>query len=183
MNLEERFKKEIVPDLQEKLGVSNALAVPRPEKIVVNMGIGAAKDDEDLLEEAKRELTHITGQTPNIRRAKYSEAGWGITKGDPIGLAVTLRGSRMWSFLDKVVKAALPRVRDFQGVKRDAFDGHGNYSLGFRDHTVFPEMDADEVDRSKGMQVTIVTSTENDGEGYALLKALGFPFQKDEERD
>ncbi|MEA2020495.1 MAG: 50S ribosomal protein L5 [Patescibacteria group bacterium] len=180
MNLEERFEKEIVPELQENLDISNILAVPRPKKVVVNMGIGEAKDDKDLLEEARRELAQITGQVPNVRRAKHSEAGWGITKGDPIGLAVTLRGTRMWSFLDKIVKAALPRVRDFQGVKKTAFDGHGNYSLGFKDHTIFPEMDADEVDRSKGLQVTIVTSTESDQEGYALLSALGFPFIEEE---
>ncbi len=180
MRLKERFEEEIVPKLQDDLELLNPLAVPRPEKVVVNMGIGEAKDDEELLEEARKELAQITARAPNVRRAKRSESGWGITKGDPIGLAVTLRNEQMWAFLGKVIKAALPRVRDFQGVKRTAFDGHGNYSLGLKDHTVFPEMDSDEVDRSKGLQVTIVTNTESDEEGYELLKALGFPFQKED---
>ncbi len=181
MDLKTQFENEISAELAKELSVPNAMAVPVPEKVVLNMGIGEAKSDEKLLEEAKNELTAIAGQAASVRRAKKSESGWAITKGDPIGVAVTLREKKMWGFLEKLVRVAFPRVRDFQGLKKESFDGHGNYSVGFQDHTVFPEMDPDEVDRSKGMEVTIVTSTESDEEGYALLKALGFPFQEDAE--
>ena len=183
MSLKAQFEKEIRKPLSEELDISNPMAVPVPEKVVLNMGIGDAKDDEKLLEEAQKELSAIAGQAVNVRKAKKSESGWAITKGDPIGVAVTLRGEKMWGFLEKLIRVAFPRVRDFQGVRKESFDGHGNYSVGFQDHTIFPEMNPDEVDRSKGLEVTVVTNTESDEEGYALLKALGFPFQEEEDKD
>jgi large subunit ribosomal protein L5 len=180
MNLKNTFENEIRSELAEKLELDSPMAIPVPEKVVLNMGIGEAKDDEKLLEEAKKELSLIAGQSVNVRKAKKSESGWAITKGDPIGVAVTLRGQLMWGFLEKLIRVAFPRVRDFQGISKESFDGHGNYSVGFQDHTVFPEMNPDDVDRSKGLEVTVVTSTDNDEEGYALLKALGFPFQDED---
>jgi len=180
MTLKEQFEKEIIPRLMKELSVSNPLAVPRPLKIVVNMGIGEAKNDESLLEEAQRELSLIAGQCPNVRRARKSEAGWSIRAGDPIGLAVTLRGARMWGFLNKIIRVVLPRVRDFRGLSKNSFDGHGNFSIGFQSHMVFPEVNPDEVTRPKGLEVTIVTSTDSDEEGYTVLKALGMPFKKDQ---
>jgi len=179
MRLEERFEKEIVPQLMEELGVSNPLAVPRPQKIVINMGLGEAKNDAALLSEAESELASICGQRPNVRRARKSEAGWSIRKGDPIGLAVTLRGVRMWDFLEKLVRVALPRVRDFRGIERDSLDGKGNISIGLEEHLVFPEIDPNEVSRAKGLEVSIVTSARDDEEGFKLLKALGMPFKEE----
>lgn len=179
MVLKDRFKKEIVPKLMKELGVTNLLAVPRPLKIVVNMGIGEAKDNKALLEEAQQELSLIAGQYPNVRRAHRSEAGWTIRAGDPIGLAVTLRRDRMWGFLNKLIRVALPRVRDFRGLNRESLDGRGNFSIGFGDHTVFSEMVSGEVVRPKGLEVTIVMDTDSDEKAYAVLKALGMPFRKD----
>lgn len=177
MNLKQRFEKEIIPELMKELGLSNPLAVPRPEKVGINMGLGRAKSDEKLLAEAEAELAKIAGQKPNVRRARKSEAGWGMRKGDPIGLAVTLRGEKMWGFLERLIRVALPRVRDFRGIGRNSLDGHGNLSIGIEEHTVFPELDPNEVDTSKGLEVSIVTSARDDEEGYKLLKALGMPFR------
>lgn len=177
MNLKERFEKEIVPELMREFGVSNPLAVPRLEKVVVNMGLGEAKSNEKLLSEAESELAKIAGQKPNVRRARKSEAGWGMRKGDPVGLAATLRGERMWAFLERLIRVALPRVRDFRGIGKDSLDGRGNLSIGIEEHTVFPEIDPNEVNTLKGLEVSIVTSAESDEEGYALLKALGMPFR------
>jgi len=179
MILEERFKKELVSELAKTLGVSNLLAVPRPTKIVVNMGLGRAKETKGLLDESQADLARITGQQPNIRRARRDESGWNLRQGEPIGLAVTLRGRRMWDFLEKLVRAVLPRVRDFHGLGRASFDGHGNYSIGFDEHTCFPEIDPNEVSVLRGLEITIVTNAREDEGGYQLLKALGVPFREE----
>ena len=178
MRLKERFKKEIISELAKTLGVSNLLSVPRPIKVVVNMGLGRAKDVKGLLDEAQADLARITGQQPNVRRARRDESGWTLRKGDPVGLAVTLRGERMWDFVEKLVRAVLPRVRDFHGLERAALDGQGNYSIGFDEHTCFPEIDPNEVRDLRGLEVTIVTSARDDEGGYQLLKALGVPFRE-----
>jgi len=178
MSLNERFKKEIVPELARTLVISNLLAVPRPTRVVVNMGLGRAKDTKGLLAEAQADLARITGQQPNVRRARRDEAGWSLRQGDPIGLAVTLRGEKMWDFLEKLVRVVLPRVRDFHGLEKSSFDGCGNYSIGFEEHTCFPEIDPNEVGVLRGLEVTIVTNAREDEGGYQLLKALGVPFKE-----
>jgi len=179
MSLKQRFENEIVPELMKELGILNPLAVPRPKKVVVNIGLGGGKNDEKLLSEAQLELAEITGQKPNVRRARKSEAGWGMRTGDPIGLAVTLRGERMWAFLERLIRVTLPRVRDFRGIGKDSLDGRGNLSIGFEEHTVFPEIDPNEVGRLKGLEVSVVTSAESDEDGYKLLRALGMPFREE----
>lgn len=173
----ERYKKEILPQLAEQLGKANALSVPRVEKVVVNMGVGAALQEQKRLDEAADSLGLITGQRPVITKAKRSVSGFRLREGMKIGCMVTLRGRRMYEFLDRLISLALPRVRDFRGLRRNAFDGHGNYSLGISEQMVFPEIDPDRVSHVQGMDVTIVTTARDNEEGYALLSALGMPFQ------
>jgi len=178
MNLKDRFDKEIVPQLMKELKITNSLAVPRLTKIVLNMGIGAAKADKSLLKEAQQELSEIAGQYPNVRRARRSEAGWAMRAGDPIGIAVTLRRERMWGFLGGLIRIALPRIRDFRGIRQESFDGHGNLSIGFSEHAVFPEISPDRARRPKGLEVVMVTNTDSDEGAYAMFAALGMPFRE-----
>ncbi len=173
------YKEKIKKSLKSDLGIDNDMAVPRVIKVVVNAGVGKATQDSKYLIEAVEALTAITGQKPVERVAKKSVAGFKVREGNPIGVSVTLRGDRMYEFLDRLVNAALPRIRDFRGVKKSAFDGHGNYSVGIKEHTVFPELIGREVSPIS-LQVNIQTSTEDDDVARTLLAALGFPFQKDE---
>ena len=175
--LKERYNSEIRAKLQEEIGLSNVMQVPRPQKIVVNMGVGEASKDAKLLDGAVKDLTTITGQKPAIRRARKSIATFKIREGMPIGAAVTMRGDRMWDFLDRLTSIVLPRIRDFRGLNPKSFDGRGNYTFGLTEQLVFPEIDYDDIDQPRGMDVTIVTSATNDEEGRALLKALGFPLR------
>ncbi|MDP9233874.1 MAG: 50S ribosomal protein L5 [Actinomycetota bacterium] len=178
--LKERYKAEITPQLQRELGLGNVMQVPRPVKVSVNMGVGEASRDAKLLDGAVADLTKITAQKPALRRARKSIATFKIRQGMPIGASVTMRGDRMWDFLDRLLSIVLPRIRDFRGLDPRAFDGHGNYSFGLTEQLVFPEIDYDDVDNTRGMDVTIVTTAKNDGEGRALLLALGFPLQRTE---
>ncbi len=178
LRLKEKYYKEVVPALMEELGLRNVMEVPRIEKVVLNIGVGEGKENAKALEAAARDLTIIAGQKAIIRRARKSIAGFRLRKGQPIGVKVTLRGDRMWAFLDRLINIALPRVRDFRGVSPHAFDGRGNYSLGFREQLVFPEIDYDKIDKVRGLQVTIVTTAETDEEAYKLLEKLGMPFRK-----
>lgn len=171
------FRERIVPKLQQELGLSNPMQVPRLEKIVVNMGVGEAVRDAKALDGAIQDLSVITGQRPAIRRARRSIAGFKLRQGMPIGVKVTLRGNRMWEFLDRLLSTALPRIRDFRGLDPEAFDGHGNYTIGLTEQLVFPEVDYDKVDAVRGMSITVVTTAATDEQGLALLAALGFPFQ------
>jgi len=164
----------------ERFGYGNVHQVPRLEKIVVNMGVGAATQDAKLLESAVSDLTIITGQKPAITKAKKSIASFKLRQGMPIGAKVTLRGDRMWEFYDRLLSTALPRIRDFRGVSAKSFDGRGNYSLGVTEQLIFPEIDYDKIDTVRGMDVTICTSARTDDEGRALLRALGFPFRRTE---
>ena len=175
--LKERYGSEIREQLQRDLGLKNIMQVPKPEKIVVNMGIGEASKDAKLLDGAVKDLTAITGQKPAIRRARKSIATFKIREGMPIGAAVTMRGDRMWDFLDRLTAIVLPRIRDFRGLNPRSFDGRGNYTFGLTEQLVFPEIDYDDIDQPRGMDVTIVTSASTDDEGRALLKALGFPLR------
>ncbi len=175
--LRERFTKEIMPALMKEFELKNPMAVPRVEKIVVNMGVGEATQNAKVLDPAANELGQITGQKPVITRAKKSIAAFKVREGMPIGAMVTLRGDRMYEFLDRLLNVALPRVRDFRGVSTKSFDGRGNYTLGLRDQLIFPEIDYAKVDKLKGMNVTIVTSAANDDQARALLKHLGMPFR------
>lgn len=175
--LKERYGAEVRAQLQKDLGLKNIMQVPRPEKIIVNMGVGEASKDAKLLEGAVRDLTAITGQKPAIRRARKSIATFKIREGMPIGAAVTMRGDRMWDFLDRLTSIVLPRIRDFRGLNPRSFDGRGNYTFGLTEQLVFPEIDYDDIDQPRGMDVTIVTSATSDDEGRALLKALGFPLR------
>jgi len=175
--LKEQYLKEIVPALQKDLGFDNVNEVPRLEKIVVNMGVGAAASDSKLIDAAMNDLRTITGQQPMVTRAKKSIAGFHLREGQAIGCKVTLRGDRMWEFLDRLLATALPRVRDFRGVPRTSFDGRGNYTLGVTEQLIFPEVDYDKVDRTRGMDITIVTTAGENESAQALLDALGFPFK------
>ena len=175
--LKERYKNEIVPQLEKDLDIKNINQVPKLVKVVVNMGVGAAASDSKLLDGAIADLRAITGQQPMVCRAKKSIAGFHIREGMAIGAKVTLRGDRMWEFLDRLLAVALPRVRDFRGINPDSFDGRGNYSLGITEQLIFPEIDYDKIDRTRGMDITVVTTAENDEQAFALLKALGFPFK------
>jgi large subunit ribosomal protein L5 len=178
--LKERYNTELRTQLQEELGLPNAMAVPRLVKIVVNVGVGRATQDVKELDRAVDELSLVTGQKPSIRRARKSIASFRLREGMPIGATVTLRGERMFEFLDRLVAIVLPRVRDFRGVPRDSFDGRGNYTMGLKDQLIFPEVDYTSVDRVRGMNVTICTTAENDETARALLKSLGMPFRHQE---
>ncbi|HWC13951.1 MAG TPA: 50S ribosomal protein L5 [Actinomycetota bacterium] len=178
--LKERFRSEVVAQLKDELGLANVMQVPKPVKIVVNMGVGDASRDAKLLDGAVKDLTTITGQKPAIRRARKSIATFKIREKMPIGAAVTLRGDRMWDFLDRLLSIVLPRIRDFRGLNPRSFDGSGNYSFGLTEQLVFPEIDYDDIDMTRGMDITIVTTARNDDEGRALLMALGFPLKQDD---
>ncbi len=175
--LKERFNKEIAPALAKELGASNPMAVPRLHKIVVNMGVGEATQNAKLLDPLVRDLTEITGQKPVVTKAKKSIAAFKVREGMSIGAMVTLRGDRMYEFLDRLINIALPRVRDFRGVSTKSFDGRGNYTLGLRDQLIFPEIDYAKVEKQKGMNVTIVTTAKSDDQARALLRGLGMPFR------
>ncbi|ADC49780.1 50S ribosomal protein L5 [Alkalihalophilus pseudofirmus OF4] len=176
--LKEKYSTEIVPSLVEKFNYSSVMAVPKLEKIVVNMGVGDAVSNAKALDKAVEELAEITGQKPLITKAKKSIAGFKLREGMPIGAKVTLRGERMYQFLDKLVSVSLPRVRDFRGVSKKAFDGRGNYTLGVKEQLIFPEIDYDKVDKVRGMDVVIVTTANTDEEARELLTQMGMPFQK-----
>ncbi len=180
--LKERFRQEVATQLQSELGLSNIMQVPRPLKISVNMGVGEAPKDAKMLEGAVKDLTMITGQKPAIRRARKSIATFKIREGMPIGAAVTLRGDRMWDFLDRLMAIVIPRIRDFRGLDPDGFDGSGNYNFGVTEQLIFPEIDYDKVDTVRGMNITIVTTARSDVEGKALLDAFNFPFRRSGER-
>ncbi len=176
--LKTQYREEVMPKLQQEFGIENPMAVPRLEKIVLNVGLGEATQNIKLLDDAVDELAQIAGQQPTITRARKSIAAFKVREGMPIGCRVTLRGDRMWFFLDRLIATALPRVRDFRGVPNSGFDGRGNYTLGVRDHLIFPDLDYHRVDRSKGMNVTIVTSADNDEQAFYLLSELGMPFAR-----
>ncbi|MCS7304204.1 MAG: 50S ribosomal protein L5 [Thermoguttaceae bacterium] len=173
----ERYRKEVLPMLAQRLGRTNPLSLPRLQKIVVNMGVGSATSEKKHLEEAMDALMYITGQKPIMTRARKSVAGFRVRKGMAIGCKVTLRGRRMYEFLDRLISIALPRVRDFRGLNPKAFDGHGNYSLGLSEQWVFPELNPDRYTRTQGMNVTICTTARNDDEARELLRGLGLPFR------
>jgi large subunit ribosomal protein L5 len=174
--LRERYRAELLPRLQAELGLPGPMRVPRLEKIVVNMGVGEAVRDSKLLDAAVEDLAIITGQKPVITKARKSIAAFKLREGMSIGARVTLRGARMWEFLDRLLSTALPRIRDFRGLNANAFDGHGNYTIGVTEQLIFPEIDYDKVASVRGMDITIVTTARDDDEGRALLRALGFPF-------
>ncbi len=176
--LKRRYLEEIAPAIREQLGIENVMRTPRLDKIVVNVGLGEAVNDSKALEGAMRDLAVITGQKPKVNRARRSIANFKIREGMPIGVKVTLRGDRMWEFFDRLLSVALPRVRDFRGLKPTSFDGNGNYTFGLVEQLVFPEIDYDDIDSVRGMDVTIVTTAEDDEQGKALLDAYGFPFVK-----
>lgn len=174
--LKEKYKNEIVPQLEQELNVTNINNVPKLEKIVVNMGVGEAATDSKLIDAAVADLRTITGQQPMICRARKSIATFRLRKGQAIGAKVTLRGDRMYEFFDRLVATAIPRIRDFRGMPDNSFDGHGNYSMGVSEQTIFPEISYEDVDRTRGMDITFVTTAKTDEEGKALLTAFGFPF-------
>ena len=176
--LREIYKEEIAPALFEELSLGNIMEIPKIEKIVVNIGVGDALDNPKTLDEAVRDLTTITGQRPVVTKAKKSIANFKLREGRAIGTKVTLRGDRMWSFLDRLVNVALPRVRDFRGISADSFDGRGNYTLGLQEQLIFPEVNYDDVDTVRGMEITIVTTADNDDQARALLSKIGMPFRK-----
>lgn len=171
-----RFRDELVPRLKDELGLANVMQVPRLEKVVINMGIGDAVKDGRMLDAALADLEVITGQKPVVTKARKSIAGFKLREGTSIGAKVTLRGDRMWEFLDRLVTLALPRIRDFRGLEPNAFDGHGNFTMGVTEQLIFPEIDYDKVLQVRGMDITVVTTARSDDEGRALLLALGFPF-------
>jgi large subunit ribosomal protein L5 len=174
----ERYQKEIVPQLAEKLGRKNALSLPRLQKIAINMGVGKALQDKNRMEQSAEQLGQIAGQRPQVTKAKVAVSGFRLREGNAIGCRVTLRGRRMYEFLDRLISIALPRIRDFRGVNPKSFDGHGNYSLGLSEQMVFPEIDPDKVTFTQGMDVTFVTSTNSDDEARELLRAFGMPFRE-----
>ncbi len=176
--LKKQYDDDVVPKLKKEFGIDNAMAVPRLEKIVLNMGLGEAIQNIKTLDDGVEELASIAGQRPSVRRARKSIASFKLREGMPIGCSVTLRGDRMWEFLDRLIAIALPRVRDFRGVPTRSFDGRGNYTLGIRDHLIFQEIDFNKVDKSKGMNVTFVTTAENDEQALHLLRELGMPFAR-----
>jgi large subunit ribosomal protein L5 len=177
--LKERYEAEVKPALRQELGLGNVMQVPRLDKIVLNCGVGAATQQQSLLDGAVADLTVITGQKPLVTKAKKSIAGFKLRAGNPIGAKVTLRGARMWEFYDRLVSLAIPRIRDFRGMNPDSFDGRGNYTFGVTEQLIFPEIDYDKIDTVRGMDITIVTTATTDDAGRALLRALGFPFRRD----
>ena len=174
--LKDLYREQVVPTLQKELGYQNIMQVPRMEKIVVNVGLGEALQSARALDAAVQDITTITGQKPIVTRARKSIAAFKLREGNPIGAKVTLRGNRMWDFLDRLCNIALPRQRDFRGISPDSFDGRGNYSLGLREQLIFPEIDYDSIDKIRGFEVTIVTTARTDEEGFQLLRLLGMPF-------
>lgn len=177
--LKERYRQEIAPELMREFNYANPMQVPRVEKITVNIGLGEARDNARSLDSATADVATITGQRPIITRAKRAIANFKIREGMPIGVAATLRGDRMYEFLDRLLNVALPRIRDFHGVSTKAFDGRGNFSLGVREQLIFPEIEYDKVDRIRGMQINIITTARNDEEGRRLLERLGMPFARE----
>ena len=176
--LKARYRAEIVPALQQEFAFANVMQVPSITKVVVNMGVGDAARDSKLIEGAIRDLTEITGQKPQVTKARKSIAQFKLREGQPIGAHVTLRGDRMWEFLDRLLSVALPRIRDFRGLNGKQFDGRGNYTFGLNEQSMFPEIDQDKIDRARGMDITVVTTAANDAEGRVLLSLLGFPFKE-----
>ncbi len=176
--LKEQYQTEVVPALMKSLGLDNVMQVPKVQKIVLNIGLGEAMDNPKALEAASSDLMQITGQKPVITKARVSVAAFKLREGRQIGAKVTLRGERMWAFLDRLVNVVLPRVRDFRGIARDAFDGRGNYTLGLREQLIFPEIEYDKIDKIRGMEITIVTSAQSDDHAAAMLEMLGMPFRK-----
>ena len=176
--LRDRYDEEIALALKERFGIENPMRIPRLEKIVVNMGVGEAAQNSRALDGAMEDLARITGQKAQMRRARKSIAGFKIREGMPVGARVTLRGERMWEFLDRLISVALPRVRDFRGVNPNSFDGHGNYALGLREQLIFPEISYDAIDTTRGLDVAVVTTTESDEEARELLRLLGMPFRE-----
>jgi len=177
--MKERYQTELVPALKETLSLDNVMQVPQIKKVVVNIGMGEAMDNPKALDAAVSDMMQITGQKPVITKARVSIAAFKLREGRAIGTKVTLRGEKMWSFLDRLLNIVLPRVRDFRGVSRDAFDGRGNYTLGLREQLIFPEIEYDKIDKIRGMEITIVTSAGNDEQAALLLEMLGMPFRKD----
>jgi large subunit ribosomal protein L5 len=175
--LKDRYQKEVIPAMQKEFGYKNVMAVPKIEKVVVNMGLGEATSNAKLVDTGADELARITGQKPVTRRAKKSIAAFKVRKGMPIATMVTLRGERMWEFLDRLMNIALPRVRDFKGVSPKGFDGRGNYTLGLHDQLLFPEIDYMKVDKARGMNVSVVTTAKSDEEARKLLQFIGMPFR------
>jgi len=176
--LKVRYNEEIVPALMKEFGYQNVMQTPRVQKISVNIGMGEALTNSKAIENATNDLTIITGQKPVVTKARKSIATYKLREGQPIGVKVTLRGNRMWNFLDRVIAIALPGQQDFRGISADAFDGHGNYSLGLREQLIFPEIDYDKIDKVRGMEITIVTSAQTDEEGRRLLALMDMPFQR-----
>jgi large subunit ribosomal protein L5 len=181
--LKGRYLEEIRPALMQRFGYTSVMQAPKIEKIVLNMGVGDAKQDSKALEAAQEQLATIAGQKPNVRRARKSIANFKLREGMPVGLAVTLRNERAYEFLDRLLSIAIPRIRDFRGLKANAFDGRGNYTLGIREQTIFPEIDYDAIDQVRGLDVVIVTSAQSDLEAFALLEAFGMPFSKEHRPD
>ena len=177
--MKDRYQEEVVPALMKSLKLSNIMEVPRIKKVVVNIGVGEALDNAKSLDAAVSDMTLITGQKPVVTKARKSIAAFKLREGRSIGVKVTLRGERMWSFLDRLMNIALPRVRDFRGISADAFDGRGNYTLGLRKQLVFPEIEYDKIDKLRGLEITIVTSARTDDEGRQLLQLMGMPFKKE----
>jgi len=176
--LKERYAAEIAPALQRRFRYANPMQVPRIEKVTLNMGVGEAKQDSKMLEAAQEQLATIAGQKPNVRRARKSIAAFKLREEMPVGLSVTLRGARMWEFLDRLMSIAIPRIRDFRGLNPRSFDGRGNWTMGVREQIIFPEIDYDAIDQVRGLDITITTSAATDEEAFALLLALGMPFQE-----
>ena len=175
--LKDRYREEIAPALKDRFEIQNPMRIPKLEKIVVNMGVGEASQDSRRLDGAMEDLARITGQKPQLRRARKSIAGFKIRDGMPVGARVTLRGERMWEFLDRLISIALPRVRDFRGISPRSFDGRGNFALGLREQTIFPEISYDSIDTTRGLDVAVVTTAETDEEARELLHMLGMPFR------
>ncbi len=178
MSLIQTYQEKVAPKLMEEFNLKSSMAAPRVEKVVINMGIGLARDSRDEQEKIVAEMTQITGQKPNIRTSRLSIAGFGIRKGQPVGVAVTLRGQKMYDFLQKLFNIVLPRLRDFRGISRKSFDAMGNYTLGMSEHTVFPEIDLGKINKVRGLEITIVTNTNDREKSMRLLEELGMPFEK-----
>lgn len=177
--LKEKYRKEVVPALQKELGYANVMQVPRLEKVVINMGVSTAVQDQKTLDAAVRDMTTISGQKPIVTRARRSIAAFRIRAGMRIGCKVTIRGDRMYHFLDKFINIVIPRIRDFQGINPNSLDGHGNFAIGLKEQLVFPEIEYDNIDRIRGMDIIITTTAKSDQDGRALLKALGVPFRNE----